>query len=180
MTLLFGRIECQLQTENQYRFGNYGFAAHGKLKGKKIRPLPIPTESAEAKMKEFRTQLKGIIPNNYLARMDDNYRGRAFIIELGDVQDYLKILSQISEGDPDEKFLRNYANRLRVLSHTFDKGSRSFGFTRQDIEEYITSDYFMEFLNMANEFNKDNWTSNQRDFSKPEGCGRKPEIDEGR
>ena len=40
-----GRVECQLQTEDQYRFANYGFAAHTKMKGKKLNPVEIPDDN---------------------------------------------------------------------------------------------------------------------------------------
>ena len=116
-----GRVECQLQTESQYRFGNFGFAAHTKLSGKNLDTVRIPTE-LKSKMKEkvqevkdFIAKIRDISPDTYLARMDDNERGRVMTIEFGDYQNYKKVISQVADGDPSERFLYNYFSKLYAL-----------------------------------------------------------------
>ena len=155
-----GRIECQLQTEGQFRFGNYGFAAHTKLSGKKIEIVKIPEdEELKQEIQEFRQRIRFISPNAYLARMDDNENGRVMTIEFGDYQDYRKIISQIADGDPSERFLKNYSSRLYASRHfLFDREDRSFCFIKTDIEDYTESDEFKHLLEIAPTLNKDNFT----------------------
>lgn len=157
-----GRVECQLQTESQYRFGNFGFAAHTKLSGKNLETVKIPQnvkpklkEKVE-EVKEFISKIRDISPDTYLARMDDNERGRVMTIEFGDYQNYKKVISQVADGDPSERFLYNYFSKLYALRDSlFDKEERSLGFIKTDIEEYIGSDDFKHFLEIAPTLNKD-------------------------
>lgn len=141
---LLGRIECQLQTENQYRFGNFGFAAHTKLKGKKIHPVGIPLDLKDKeKIQEYRNTVKSISPDSFLARMDDNEIGRVMILEFGDYQNYSNVISQIAKGDPSERFLYAYRSKAYALKDVlFDKEERSFGFIEADIQRYVNSDEF--------------------------------------
>ena len=174
-----GRIECQLQTEDQYRFGNYGFAAHTKMTGKKLYTVKIPPalklrineKIQEVKERirnaggihniegidEFLDSVHDISPDTYLSRMDDNERGRVMTIEFGDYQNYKKVVSQVADNDPSERFLYNYFAKLYpVREILFDKEEHSLGFIRTDIEEYIESDEFKHFLDIAPLINKDN------------------------
>lgn len=141
LNTLFGPIECQLQTEDQYRAGNYGHAAHGKLKGKAIKPLPIPTK--KEKIKEFIKKIKTICPKGYLARLDDNEKRRVMIQEYGDYQNYKNLISQISKGSTIERFINNYFAKLYAIrSKIFRNEDKSYGFIEYDIKEYIKSDRF--------------------------------------
>lgn len=146
---LLGKIECQLQTENQYRFGNFGFAAHTKLKGKKIHPVGIPVDVKDKeKIKEYRKAVKSISPDSFLARMDDNEISRVMILEFGDYQNYSNVISQIAKGDPSESFLYSYRSKAYALKDVlFDKEERSFGFIEADIQRYVNSDEFQELKN---------------------------------
>ena len=181
-----GRIECQLQTEDQYRFGNYGFAAHTKMTGKKLYTVKIPPalklrineKIQEVKERihnaggihniegidEFLDSVHDISPDTYLSRMDDNERGRVMTIEFGDYQNYKKVVSQVADNDPSERFLYNYFAKLYpVREILFDKEEHSLGFIRTDVEEYIESDEFKHFLDIAPLINKDYLQENSID-----------------
>lgn len=143
---LLGKIECQLQTENQYRFGNFGFAAHTKLKGKRIHPVAIPVDIKDKeKIKEFREAINAISPDSFLARMDDNELGRVMILEFGSYQNYSNVISQIAKGDPSESFLYAYRSKAYALKDVlFDKEEHSLGFIEADIQRYLNSEEFRE------------------------------------
>ena len=169
-----GRVECQLQTEDQYRFANYGFAAHTKMKGKKLNPVEIPDDLKpiiNRKIQEvkeyvrthdvtgidgFRDEARDMSPNSYLSRMDDNERGRVMTIEFGDYSNYKKVISQVSDDDTIRRFLYNYFARLYPIRDVlFEKEDRSFGFIRTDVEEYMNSEEFEHFKEIAATINKD-------------------------
>lgn len=140
---LFGTIECQLQTEDQYRSGNYGHAAHTKLKGKEIKPLPIPDVHDKRKINEFVQEINRICPKSFLARMDDNEPGRVMIQQFNDYQNYKNLISQVAKGDPLERYMRNYCAKLYSLRHKiFKSKENSMGFIDYDIDEYINSSSF--------------------------------------
>lgn len=169
-----GRVECQLQTEDQYRFANYGFAAHTKMKGKKLDPIEIPNtlkpiiNKKIQEIKEyvhthdvpgidgFRDEARDMSPNSYLSRMDDNERGRVMTIEFGDYSNYKKVISQVSDDDTIKRFLYNYFARLYPIRDVlFEKEDRSFGFIRTDVEEYMNSEEFEHFKEIAANINRD-------------------------
>ena len=174
-----GRVECQLQTEDQYRFANYGFAAHTKMNGKKLTPIEIPEalkpiinqKIQEVKefvrthnvpgIDEFKNETRDMSPNSYLSRMDDNERGRVMTIEFGDYSNYKKVISQVSDDDTIRRFLYNYFARLYPIRDVlFEKEDRSFGFIRTDVEEYISSEEFKRFKEIAASINKDITSNN--------------------
>ncbi len=149
---LFGPIECQLQTEDQYRSGNYGHAAHTKLKGKAIKPLPIPDVKDKEKVKQFVQEVNRISPKSFLARMDDNEPGRVMIQEFNDYQNYKNLISQVPKGDSLERFIRNYCAKLYSLRYEiFKSKENSLGFIKYDLNEYIESEEFQKLKKMANE-----------------------------
>ena len=156
LNTLLGPIECQIQTENQYRFGNYGFAAHTKFKS--VQPLQIPDISDPNQIAGFVQQINKIIPKGYLARMDDNEPGRVMIQKFNDYQNYKGLITQVTKGDPSEKLLRNYFSKLYALrKQIFKTQEKSMGYIDFDIEDYVQSDEFKELKDKVKDFsNKQN------------------------
>ncbi len=143
LNTLLGPIECQIQTENQYRFGNYGFAAHTKFKS--VKPLQIPDIKDKYQILNFVQQINKLVPKGYLARMDDNEPGRAMIQKFNDYQNYKGLITQVAKGDPAEKLLRNYFSKLYALrKQIFKTQEKSMGYIDFDIEDYVQSDEFKQ------------------------------------
>lgn len=160
---LFGPMECQLQTEDQYRAGNYGYAAHTKLKGKAIKPLPIPDVKDREKIKQFVQEVNRISPKSFLARMDDNEPGRVMVQEFNDYQNYKNLISQISKGDPLERYIRNYCAKLYSLRNKiFKSKENSMGFIYYDIDEYIKSSEFKKLRQISLQYNKQSKKESER------------------
>ena len=162
-----GTIECQLQTENQYRYGNYGRAAHSNMKGKAVRPLPIPDVNDQNKVNNFVQEVNQIVPKSYLARMDDNEPGRVLIQKFNDYQNYKGLTTQVAKGDPLESLLRNYFAKLYALrKKIFKTQEKTMGFIDLDIEDYIQSDEFKEIKDIMKTFSKDSETKivDSKDF----------------
>ena len=149
---LFGTIECQLQTEDQYRSGNYGYAAHTKMTGKAIKPFPIPDIEDKKSIRNFVKQINEVSPKGFFARMDDNEPGRVMVQQFNDYQNYKNLISQVAKGDPLERFLYNYCGKIYALQKKiFKTQENSLGFIDLDIKEYIDSEEFKELKeNVAN------------------------------
>lgn len=151
LNTLLGPIECQIQTENQYRFGNYGFAAHTKFKS--VQPLQIPDISNPDQISKFVQQINRIVPKGYLVRMDDNEPGRVMVQKFNDYQNYKGLITQVAKGDPTEKLLRNYFAKLYALRKViFKTQDKSTGYIDLDIEDYIKSDEFNHLKDKAYNF----------------------------
>lgn len=160
---LFGPMECQLQAEDQYRAGNYGYAAHTKLKGKAIKPLPIPDVKDREKIKQFVQEVNRISPKSFLARMDDNEPGRVMVQEFNDYQNYKNLISQISKGDPLERYIRNYCAKLYSLRNKiFKSKENSMGFIYYDIDEYIKNSEFKKLRQISLQYNKQSKKESER------------------
>ena len=150
-----GTIECQLQTENQYRYGNYGRAAHSNMKGKAVKPLPIPDVNDQNKINNFVQEINQIVPKGYLARMDDNEPGRVLIQKFNDYQNYKGLITQVAKGDPLENLLRNYFAKLYAIrKQIFKTQEKTMGFIDLDIEDYIRSDEFEELRDEMKNFSQ--------------------------
>ena len=141
---LLGTIECQLQTEHQFEYGNYGFAAHSKLEGKAVKLVKIPDNVEDKKLlNKFVQKVREISPKGYSARMDSNEQGRVMIQKFDDYQNYKGLVSQVAKGHPLERLLRVYFSRLYALRHDIFKASeKTMGFNNLDIEEYLSSKEF--------------------------------------
>lgn len=162
-----GTIECQLQTENQYRYGNYGRAAHSNMKGKAVKPLPIPDVNDQNKINNFVQEINQIVPKGYLARMDDNEPGRVLIQKFNDYQNYKGLITQVAKGDPLENLLRNYFAKLYAIrKQIFKTQEKTMGFIDLDIEDYIRSDEFEELRDEMKNFSQKSETKivDSKDF----------------
>ena len=149
----FGKIECQLQSKHEYEEGNYGYAAHTKLTGKSIRPLPIPSPDDKEKINSFVQEINEISPKSYLARIDSTEQDRVITQQFSDYQNYKNLTSQITKGDPCEKYLLNYFGRLNAIQNQiFKSKENSLGFVEDDIFNYINNP---ELDKLIEEFSKD-------------------------
>ena len=149
----FGKIECQLQSKHEYEEGNYGYAAHTKLTGKSIRPLPIPSPDDKEKINSFVQEINEISPKSYLARIDSTEQDRVITQQFSDYQNYKNLTSQITKGDPCEKYLLNYFGRLYAIQNQiFKSKENSLGFVEDDIFNYINNP---ELDKLIKEFSKD-------------------------
>lgn len=154
---LFGPIECQLQSQHEYVEGNYGYAAHTKLKGKAIKPLPIPNLKDKQKINEFVQQIKEIAPKSFLARIDSTEKSRVITQQFSDYQNYKNITSQVAKGDPCENYILNYFSKLYVIQDKiFKSKEKSLGYVDYDIEEYLKSDSFQRLKKQVKSKEKTN------------------------
>ena len=125
---LFGTIECQLQSQHEYQEGNYGYAAHTNLKGKAISPFRIPEPKDKEKINEFVQEIKEVAPKSFLSN-------------------YKNLVSQVTKGDPCEKYILNYFSKLYALKgKIFKSQESSLGITEYDINEYLSSPTFKKIL----------------------------------
>lgn len=153
----FGTIECQLQSQHEYQEGNYGYAAHTNLKGKAIQPFTIPSIKDKPKINEFIQNIKEIAPKSFLARNDSTERDRVVIQQFSDYQNYKNLVSQVTKGDPSEKYILNYFSKLYAIKDKiFKSQEQSLGITEYDIDEYINSDSFNKILKTSEKISKKN------------------------
>ena len=137
----FGPIECQLQSKHEYEEGNYGYAAHTKLKGKSIKPFKIPDTTDKVKIREFIKLIRETAPKSFLARIDSTEKDRVIIQQFSDYQNYKNLISQVAKGDPCEKYLLNYFGKLySIQNKIFKTKEHSLGFVDADINNYLNSD----------------------------------------
>lgn len=140
---LIGPIECQLQSLHEYEQGNFGFPAHTNLSGKSIKPLPLPSENDKKSIKNFVSQVQDIAPKAFVARIDSTEKNRVITQQFSDYQNYKNVTSQVTKGDPLEKYLFNYFAKLyAVKDDIFKSQEKSFGFLSYDILGYIKSENF--------------------------------------
>lgn len=140
---LLGIVECQLQTDYQYKDGNYGFPAHGNMKGKALNPLPIPPKNKQAEIKEFITKVNQISPKSFFAKLDNAEKGKVTFQQYGDYQNYRNLLTQITKGSTMEKLLNNYFAKLYAIrNNIFQNQDMYYNYIEYDVDEYIKSDEF--------------------------------------
>lgn len=151
---LIGPIECQLQSLHEYEQGNFGFPAHTNLSGKSIKPLPLPSENDKKAIKTFVSQVQDIAPKAFVSRIDSTEKNRIITQQFSDYQNYKNVTSQVTKGDPLEKYLLNYFGKLYAIKdNIFKSQEKSFGFLDYDILDYIKSD---NFKSLNSELEKDN------------------------
>lgn len=144
---LFGTIECQLQSQHEYQEGNYGYAAHTNLKGKAISPFRIPEPKDKEKINEFVQEIKEVAPKSFLSRIDSTEKDRVVTQQFSDYQNYKNLVSQVTKGDPCEKYILNYFSKLYALKgKIFKSQESSLGIKEYDINEYLSSPTFEKIL----------------------------------
>lgn len=145
LNTLLGTIECQIQSNHEYEEGNHGYSAHHKLRGKAIIPKPIPNPDNKEQVKEYIRIIRDTAPQSYVARMDCNENERITIQKFSDYNNYKNLVSQVTKGDPSEKYLLSYFGKLYAIqSKIFKSQESTLGFIPSDIEDYIASSKFAD------------------------------------
>lgn len=113
-------IECQIQSAEQHRDGNIGFAAHTKLKGKnhKLKNIPStgnytdPNEMLKA-YREFLAHLMYISPLCSITRTTGNdFENKRTITTTYDLYETFRTISRVPKNSLSEKTLSQYLETL--------------------------------------------------------------------
>lgn len=146
----FGKVEMQLQTQHENLEGNYGYAAHTDMNGKKIKEFELPEPGDEQKLKEFQTCVDFISPRKFLAQFDNTEKNRVIIQKSGKYQNYKSIISQVKRGSSEDKrltkyFAMLYPRRDEIFPNPDDE-DKVESFIVYDIEEYLKSPEFKKLM----------------------------------
>lgn len=135
-------IECQIQTMEQYKDGNTGFAAHTKLPDKsfKLKPIPAigdgkrytdPTASVQYKI-EFLSHIMHISPQCAIAKTTGNdFETRRVMITPFDLYEAYRLITRI---DTESIVFRAYNEHLTEL---YEKREKLFPTGEGLLPEYI-------------------------------------------
>lgn len=141
----YGKIECQLQSKNQYIDGNIGESAHTKMKGKKIKGYRIPDPDNPEEVKEFKGLILHVAPKFYTSKLDDVEEGKVLIQEYTDYKNYRKVLGQVQKGSPQAQALMSYLEKLYSMrNRIFDSSGGFEEITYYDISKYVRNHSFDE------------------------------------
>lgn len=147
-----GKIECQLQSKNQFKDGNIGESAHTKMKGKTIKGFRIPDPNDPEDVQRFKSSVLYIAPKFYVAKMDEVEADKVLIQGYTDYKNYRKVLGQIQKGSLQEKTLLSYFSKLYSLrDEIFDSSGSLQEFIPFDIGKYIKSDSLNEVKHFSEE-----------------------------
>lgn len=155
----FGKIEMQLQTQHENLEGNYGYAAHTDMNGKKIKEFELPEPGDKQKLKEFQTCVDFISPKKFLAQFDNTERNRVIIQKSGKYQNYKSIISQVKRGSSEDKrltkyFAMLYPRRDEFFSNPEDE-DKVESFIVYDIEEYLNSAEYKKMIEETEKHKQD-------------------------
>lgn len=146
----FGKIEMQLQTQHENIEGNYGYAAHTQMDGKKIKEFDLPEPGDKEKLKEFQTCVDFISPKKSLAQFDNTERKRIIIQTSGKYQNYKSVISQVKSGSAEDKRLTSYFGKLYPRRDEFfpnpEDEDKVESFIVYDIEQYLNSPEYKKLL----------------------------------
>lgn len=146
----FGKIEMQLQTQHENIEGNYGYAAHTEMNGKKIKEIELPEPGDKQKMKEFQDCVNFISPRKFLAQFDNTERNRIIIQKSGKYQNYKSVISQVKRGSSEDTRITKYFGRLYPRRNEFFPNSEDQdeveSFIFYDIEEYLDSPEYKNLM----------------------------------
>lgn len=165
---LFGTIECQLQTYQQYEQGRTGMAAHmlyktgDDTKDSIPRPIPIPSHEEMSKpevAKDFFEKVSQLSPKKFSVTLG---RDRTKDIEFGAFRNYYSIFSEIPPTHPLAPQFQQYFSVLRDRkdSPLSDYPDVLRQYNVQDIEDYLSSDK-IEYIKKLSEL----WYSHLNDFA---------------
>lgn len=146
----FGKVEMQLQTQHENIEGNYGYAAHTQMDGKKIKEFELPEPGDEKRLKEFQTCVDFISPKKFLAQFDNTERRRIIIQTSGKYQNYKSVISQVKSGSDEDKRLTSYFGKLYPRRDEFfpnpEDEDKVESFIVYDIEQYLNSPEYKKLL----------------------------------
>lgn len=150
----FGIIEMQLQTQHENQEGNYGYAAHSSLEGKKFKEFELPNLDNKDEMRDFRICVDFVTPKKFLAQFDHLVSDRIVIQKFGTYQNYKALTSQVEKGSNDDKRLKKYFSILYSKKAQYfpdeNKNESVEGFIPYDIEEYLNRKDFLKIMNTGN------------------------------
>ena len=137
-------IECQVQTQEQYRDGNIGYSAHTKLPNKRYKLKNVPrntkgryTDSTGylAECREFLSHIMHISPSFAIAKTGgDDFEVERTIITPYDLYESFRKISRIPKDNPSYKAYTRYLHELYAeREHLFPTGDSL-------LPKYITLD----------------------------------------
>ena len=135
----YGTFELQLQSEHEFREGNYGYAAHSSnMKGKKISRYKIPSLDDKAAVAQFKSMTRYISPRSYVSRMDDVEKNKVITEAYSPYKNYRNIIGQVQENSAQKAasykyYDKLYSNRKKL----FEPNAPTHEIVYNDIEKYI-------------------------------------------
>ena len=146
----FGKIEMQLQTQHEHKEGNYGYAAHNDLHGKRFKEFEIPHRSDREKIKEFRTCVEFVSPKKFLAQFDNAEPDRIVTQVFGKYQNYKSIMTQVKKGTEEDLRLKEYFKKIYTRRNELFAGEARQemieSFIPFDIDIYLDSKEFKKIM----------------------------------
>lgn len=165
---LFGTIECQLQTYQQYEQGRTGSAAHMLYKTVDSsrdsipRPIPLPSEEDmqdQEVAKDFLQKVLLVSPKKFSVTLG---RDRTKDIEFGAFRNYYSIFSEIPPSHPLAPQFQQYFSVLRDRKNSplanYPDVLRQYNI--QDLEDYLNSEK-MEHIKKISRL----WYTHLNDFA---------------
>lgn len=153
---LFGPIECQLQTEDQYeRNQNDPLQAHATMPGKEVVPLQFPDLKDPKSIAQYKKEVDYISPKKSTARIVD--KNNASIEQYGAYRNYCSIANEIPENDPSIMAIHSYFEALYLIRNKIfkDDPDQLIQFNNYDIDQYVQSKEFKKVLELSDLWNKD-------------------------
>ena len=135
---LLGTFECQLQTLQQYNFGNNGFASHNKMEGKQFPIIKIPEDNSKPEIDKFYSDLAYISPKFYKISHQKEDTSNNIFQQYSLATCYLKLMSDVNLKE-------EYIEELVKLKQSDNNKNKEESFTESDVIEYINSPQFKKF-----------------------------------
>ncbi len=89
-------------------------------------------------------KLKKLHQNLFYLELIVQKKDRVVTQQFSDYQNYKNLVSQVTKGDPCEKYILNYFSKLYALKDKIFKSQESsLGITEYDINEYLSSPTFL-------------------------------------
>ncbi len=155
----FGKIEMQLQTQHENIEGNYGYAAHTEMNGKKLKEIELPEPGDKEKLREFQECVNFVSPKKFLAQFDNTERNRVIIQKSGKYQNYKSVISQVKRGSKEDERLTKYFAKLYPRRNEFfpnpEDQDKVESFIGYDIEQYLDSPEYKKLMQSAIKQDKD-------------------------
>lgn len=153
---LFGPIECQLQTEDQYeRNQNDPLQAHAIMPGKEVIPLQFPNLKDKNSIAKYKKEVDNISPKKSTARIVD--KNNASIEQYGAYRNYYSIANELPEDDPSIMAIHSYFEALYSIRNKIfqDDPDQLIQFNEYDIDQYVQSKEFKKVIELSDLWKKD-------------------------
>lgn len=135
-----GKMEIQLQTANQERDGEEGYAAHSDYKNNPVPEIPPDVNDPES-IKHYRSVICHTTPDYFDAYIDRNQYEPAALFVMKSSYLNLKTATQVRKGHPLENVLQSYyeeiyKNRKKIFKQNSELQD---SFQIKDIDAYLSS-----------------------------------------